>query len=388
MDNPTFQSRPVHEGNAVPGFHARRGRLTLKHGVVETPVFMPVGTYGAVKSLTPDEIAASGSQILLGNTYHLYLRPGLEIIRQFSGLHDFMNWRQPILTDSGGFQVFSLGKSREISEDGIGFRSHLNGERIFLSPELAAEIQRALGSDVAMLLDECIALPASEDSARNAAERSYRWGKRFLATPKLEGQRIFGIVQGGTSQTVRRESLEQTLDLKTDGLAIGGLSVGEPHAEMVDTLDFLAPHLPSELPHYLMGVGTPLDILEAVRCGIDMFDCVMPTRNARNGSLFTSTGRLNIRNHIHRLSKQPVDEKCNCPTCRSYSRSYLRHLFLTHEMLGCRLATIHNLHYYHGFLSDIRTALEQGEFPSFYRRMLPSLREFYLGSEKSGESDE
>ncbi len=364
--------------------HARRGRLTLKHGVVETPVFMPVGTYGAVKSMAPWEITEVGSQIILGNTYHLYLRPGLEVLRQFKGLHNWMGWSGPILTDSGGFQVFSLSERKKMTEEGVTFQSPLDGSKHHLTPEISAEIQRAIGSDIAMVLDECVALPATKEQLTKALELSYRWAKRFLECERLDGQKIFGIVQGGTDHELRKQSLELTVSLPIDGLAIGGLSVGEPHAQMIDTLAYLAPQLPPELPHYLMGVGTPRDILEAVNCGIDMFDCVLPTRNARNGGFFTPNGLLNIRNAEHRLSELPIDPDCACHCCKNFSRSYLRHLFSTQEILGCRLATIHNLHYYHAFMREIRQAIETMAFPAFYEHWSPQLKAAYPDAYERG----
>ena len=358
---------------------ARRGSLKLKHGTVETPVFMPVGTYGAVKTISPPELKTLGTQILLGNTYHLYLRPGLEILSHFKGLHSFMNWDKPILTDSGGFQVFSLGTLKKMTEEAVVFRSHLNGDLITLTPELSAEIQRTIGSDIAMVLDECVALPNKIEVIEAAVERSYRWAKRFLATPRLEGQKIFGINQGGTNRALRENSLALTLELPIDGLAIGGLSVGETHDEMVEVLEFLAPQLPKHLPHYLMGVGTPRDLLESVARGIDMFDCVLPTRNARNGGFFTDDGLLNIRNSEYKLDQGPVDPSCDCECCAQYSRSYLRHLFSTKEILGCRLATTHNLNYYHAFMRKIRSHLEAGTFQNYYAEMSPRLKEAYPG---------
>ncbi len=351
--------------------------MTLHHGVVETPVFMPVGTVGAVKTMSPPELKNIGSQIILGNTYHLYLRPGLETLKLFQGLHSFMNWDKPILTDSGGFQVFSLGKLKKLSDEGVKFQSHLNGDTLFLTPELSAQIQQTIGSDIAMLFDECVALPNTETVLREAVQRSLRWGQRFFDVPRLSYQKIFGIIQGGTSIPLRLESLEGTLKLPLDGLAVGGLSVGEPHAEMIHVLSEIAPHLPSQLPHYLMGVGTPRDILEAVHCGIDMFDCVLPTRNARNGGFFTHDGLLNIRNSSYTHDKAPIDATCSCECCQNYSRAYLRHLFLTKEILGLRLATHHNLYYYHRFMSDIRQALENGTFLSFYEQMKPRLKAAY-----------
>jgi queuine tRNA-ribosyltransferase len=360
--------------------HARRGRLHLAHGTVETPVFMPVGTYGAVKGIDPTELEALGTQILLSNTYHLYLRPGPERLRAFGGLHRFMGWSRPILTDSGGFQVFSLSGFRQLDEDGVTFRSQLDGAVVRWTPEVVAATEAAIGSDIAMVLDECPSLPADTATLRKAVERSARWAERFLACPRPEGQRVFGIVQGGTDAALRLESLERTAALVArgmDGLAIGGLSVGEPHDERIATLDVLAPHLPDALPHYLMGVGTPLDLLEAVRRGIDLFDCVLPTRNGRNGGLFTEHGLVNIRNARFKDQQDPVDRNCRCSTCTRYSAAYLRHLFHIGEMLGCRLATIHNLHYYHDLMAATRRALEAGRFEAFYEEKRQLLRAAY-----------
>jgi queuine tRNA-ribosyltransferase len=368
---------PIFEEIAKDGF-ARRGRMRLAHGIVETPVFMPVGTYGAVKTLSPKELSETGTQILLGNTYHLYLRPGLEVLQKFSGLHGFMGWEHPILTDSGGFQVFSLGQQRKITDESVVFRSHLNGEKIELSPEKAAEIQRVIGSDIAMVLDECVALPATREQLLVAVERSFRWARRFLDEPRREGQKIFGIFQGGTDLELRSHSLALTLELPIDGLAIGGLSVGESHDEMLHVLKHVAPQLPAHLPHYLMGVGTPLDLLEAVNLGVDMFDCVLPTRNARNGGLFTDEGLLNIRNQKHQLDDSPIESGCSCYACQNFSRGYIRHLFQTKEILGCRLATLHNVHYYHRLMLGIRSSLESGTFRSFYQEWRPKLRAAYL----------
>jgi queuine tRNA-ribosyltransferase len=354
---------------------ARRGRLQLAHGTIETPTFMPVGTYGAVKTVSPDELHALGAQIILGNTYHLYLRPGLEILEHFGGLHRFMGWNKPILTDSGGFQIFSLDP--QMTEEGVTFRSHLNGDKIFLSPEISAQVQQTIGSDIAMVLDECPALPNTDKVIDAAVERSLRWAERFLAVPRRKDQKIFGILQGGTSIELRLKSLEGTAKLPVDGIAIGGLSVGEPHSQMIGVLSQLGPHLPPDRPHYLMGVGTPRDLLESVNCGVDMFDCVLPTRNGRNGGFFTHDGLVNIRNAQYRLDDRPIDETCECPACSQFSRGYLRHLFLTKEILGCRLATLHNLHYYHRFMLDIRTSLEEGTFGEWYAKMSPRLAAAY-----------
>lgn len=364
---------------------ARRGRLTLAHGVVETPVFMPVGTYGAVKTVDPDEVRAAGSQIILGNTYHLNLRPGTEVLEKFGGLHKFMGWDGPILTDSGGFQVFSLSSFKKMTEEGVSFRSPVNGDLLNLTPETCARVQQSIGSDIAMVLDECLALPATRDELARAVERSHRWAARFLAVPRKEGQNIFGICQGGTDLALRRDSLERTVSLPVDGLALGGLSVGEPFQAMKETLEGLAPHLPPKLPHYLMGVGTPRDLLEGVRNGIDMFDCVLPTRNARNGGFFTDQGLLNIRNAQHRLDESPIDATCDCLCCRKFSRGYLRHLFALKEILGCRLATLHNLHYYHRLMLRVRRALDSDTFGSFYNEMAPRLLEAYPATSSQGE---
>jgi len=367
---------PVFETLQTCGF-ARRGRLHLAHGVVETPTFMPVGTIGAVKTTAPWELEELGAQILLGNTYHLYLRPGLEVLKHFGGLHSFMHWDRPILTDSGGFQVFSLDARRKVTDHGVTFRSHINGDLLELTPELSAEIQKVIGSDIAMVFDECVSLPSTPEVVARAVDRSLLWAQRFFEVPRLEAQKIFAIVQGGTSLEERQRSLELTLGLPLDGVAIGGLSVGEPHSEMIGVLDALAPSLPAHLPHYLMGVGTPRDLLESVWRGIDMFDCVLPTRNGRNGGFFTAAGLLNIRNQVHQFSQEPIEAGCECRCCRNFTRGYLRHLFMTKEILGCRLATLHNLHYYHRFMSDIRLALEAGRFTDFYATWAPRLKAAY-----------
>lgn len=356
---------------------ARSGTLSLHHGEIQTPVFMPVGTYGAVKTILPTELEQVGTQILLGNTYHLAQRPGPETLEHFGGLHQFMGWDKPILTDSGGFQVFSLGQLRKITEQGVSFRSPLNGDLIELTPESCARIQQSIGSDIAMVLDECPPLPSSTEDIRQAVERSYRWAKRFLDVPRKEGQAVFGIFQGGTDLSLRQESLELTLSLPVDGIAIGGLSVGESHGEMVYVLDGLAATLPAQLPHYLMGVGTPLDLIEAVRCGVDMFDCVLPTRNGRNGGFFTDDGLINIRNSQFKTDNQPIDPDCSCPCCTHHSRGYLRHLFQIKEILGCRLATLHNLHYYHRFMFRMREAIKSGSFAALYSELKPRLEAGY-----------
>jgi len=346
---------------------ARRGRLHLRHGVVETPVFMPVGTYGTVKAMTPEELTGLGAQIILGNTFHLMLRPGTDVIRAHGGLHGFMHWSGPILTDSGGFQVFSLAELRKMTEAGVHFRSPVNGDAVFLSPEISMEVQAALNADIVMAFDECPPYPATEAQARQSMELSMRWARRSrdafdgLGNPNA----LFGIVQGGTYLPLRQESLGRLVEIGFDGYAVGGLAVGEPAAERNAVLEALEPQLPRQRPRYLMGVGTPTDIVQAVARGIDMFDCVMPTRNARNGHLFTSQGIVKVRNASHQSDTGPLDPACGCYTCRNYSRSYLRHLDRCNEILGARLNTIHNLHYYLGLMARIRAALEQGLFGVF-----------------------
>jgi queuine tRNA-ribosyltransferase len=346
---------------------ARRGRLHLRHGVVETPVFMPVGTYGTVKAMTPEELTGLGAQIVLGNTFHLMLRPGTDVIRAHGGLHEFMHWSGPILTDSGGFQVFSLAELRKMSEAGVNFRSPVNGDAVFLSSEISMQVQTALDSDVVMAFDECPPYPATEAQARKSMELSMRWARRSRTAFDELGNRnaLFGIVQGGTHLGLRQESVGQLRDVGFDGYAVGGLAVGEPAAERNAVLEGLEPHLPRDRPRYLMGVGTPTDIVQAVARGIDMFDCVMPTRNARNGHLFTSQGVVKVRNASHQSDTGPLDPDCGCYTCRHYSRAYLRHLDRCNEILGARLNTIHNLHYYLHLLARIRAALDEGRFGRF-----------------------
>jgi queuine tRNA-ribosyltransferase len=346
---------------------ARRGRLHLNHGLVETPVFMPVGTYGTVKAMTPEELAGLGAQIVLGNTFHLMLRPGTDVIRAHGGLHRFVNWFGPILTDSGGFQVFSLAELRKLTEAGVEFRSPVNGDRVFLSPEISMQVQTALDSDVVMAFDECPPYPATEAEARKSMELSMRWARRSRDAFGELGNRnaLFGIVQGGTWLDLRRESVARLIDIGFDGYAVGGLAVGEPAAERNAVLEALEPHLPPDRPRYLMGVGTPTDIVQAVARGIDMFDCVMPTRNARNGHLFTSRGVVKVRNASHQADTGPLDPDCGCYTCRHYSRAYLRHLDRCNEILGARLNTIHNLHYYLSLMARIRTAIEAGRYAEF-----------------------
>jgi queuine tRNA-ribosyltransferase len=346
---------------------ARRGRLRLSHGSIETPVFMPVGTYGTVKAMTPEELTGLGSQIVLGNTFHLMLRPGTQVIRKHGGLHRFMHWSGPILTDSGGFQVFSLAELRKLGEDGVHFRSPINGDAVFLSPEVSMSVQTALDSDVVMAFDECPPYPASESDARTSMELSMRWARRSREAFDALGNQnaLFGIAQGGTHLPLRLESIEILRGIGFDGYAVGGLAVGEPPEQRNAVLEALEPHLPAGHPRYLMGVGTPADIVAAVSRGVDMFDCVMPTRNARNGHLFTSQGVIRIRNAAYQDDTGPLDPQCDCYTCRNYSRAYLRHLERCNEILGARLNTIHNLAYYLGLMNRIRVAIEHGAFPRF-----------------------
>jgi queuine tRNA-ribosyltransferase len=349
---------------------ARRGRLAFARGAVETPIFMPVGTYGAVKSLTPEDLAGLGAQIILGNTFHLMLRPGMDVIRTHGSLHEFMRWDRPILTDSGGFQVFSLGALRKITEQGVTFRSPVDGSKIFMGPEESMQVQMDLGSDIVMIFDECTPYPATVQQAADSMRLSLRWAERSKKAHGDNPSALFGIVQGGMYEHLRRESLAGLVDIGFDGYAIGGLSVGEPKEEMLATLDFITPEMPADKPRYLMGVGTPEDLVEAVRRGVDMFDCVMPTRNARNGHLFTRFGVVKIRNSRYQADTRPLDEACGCYTCRNYSRAYLRHLDKCGEMLGSRLNTIHNLYYYLSLMREIRAAIENRDFDRF-------VREFY-----------
>lgn len=338
---------------------ARRGRMVFDRGVVETPAFMPVGTAGTVKGMTPEEVKATGAQICLGNTFHLMLRPGTSIIKQHGDLHDFMNWDKPILTDSGGFQVFSLGELRKITEEGVTFRSPINGEKILLTPEKSMEVQRDLGSDIVMIFDECTPYPATQAEARSSMELSLRWAERSKTAHGDNPSALFGIIQGGMYEELRTISLEGLTDIGFDGYAIGGLSVGEPKEDMMRILDHIAPEMPIDKPRYLMGVGKPEDLVEAVRRGVDMFDCVMPTRNARNGHLFVSNGVVKIRNAVHRTDTGPLDPECDCYTCKNYSRAYLHHLDRSNEMLGGRLNTIHNLHFYQKVMQDLRDAIDE-----------------------------
>jgi queuine tRNA-ribosyltransferase len=344
---------------------ARRGRLTLAHGCVDTPAFMPVGTYGAVRAVSPAELKEIGAQIVLSNTFHLWLRPGLEPIEMHGGLHRFMGWEGPILTDSGGFQVFSLGPLRTISEQGVQFRSPVNGDRCFLSPEDSMRIQRVLSSDVAMILDECTPYPVDERQAADSMRLSLRWAERSRRAHEGNPNALFGIVQGGMYEHLRDESVSALCEIGFDGYAIGGLSVGEPKADMLRVLRRAAQQLPETQPRYLMGVGTPRDIADAVEAGIDLFDCVLPTRNARNGWLFTRHGTIKLRNSRYRSDLSPVDESCACYTCRHFTRAYLHHLQRVNEMLGARLNTIHNLHYFQELMAGLRDAIGEGRLAEF-----------------------
>jgi len=349
---------------------ARRGTLTLAHGVVETPAFMPVGTYGAVKAMSPHELVEIGAHIVLGNTFHLWLRPGLEVIAKHGGLHRFMGWNGPILTDSGGFQVFSLGAMRKISEEGVKFQSPINGDSCFLTPEESIRIQRVLNSDIVMVFDECTPYPADFETARLSMELSLRWAERSKRAHADNPNALFGIVQGGMHESLRDRSLAGLTALGFDGYAIGGLSVGEPKEEMRRILAYTAPKLPAASPRYLMGVGTPEDLVESVTAGIDMFDCVMPTRNARNGWLFTRRGSIKIRNAQYRDDLRPLDADCGCYTCRNFTRAYLYHLQKVNEILGARLNTWHNLHYYQELMQGLRAAIEA-------RRLADFIKEFH-----------
>jgi queuine tRNA-ribosyltransferase len=347
---------------------ARRGRITFRRGTIETPAFVPVGTYGSVKAMTPEELEALGAEIVLGNTFHLLLRPGIEVIRAHGGLHEFMHWQKPILTDSGGFQVWSLEKLRKVSEAGVRFRSPVNGDLVELTPERSIEMQDALGADIVMIFDECTPYPADHAAARESMQLSLRWARRSrdkfaaLKAGTESDAALFGIVQGGVYDDLRSESLAGLSALDFPGYAIGGLAVGEPEEERLAVLEGLAPDLPADRPRYLMGVGTPADLVKAVARGIDMFDCVIPTRHARNGQLFTSEGTINVRNARFQSDTGPIDPRCACYACRNYSRAYVRHLQQCNEILGARLATIHNLYFYQQLMARIRLSVEAGTF--------------------------
>ncbi|MFT5756182.1 MAG: queuine tRNA-ribosyltransferase [Alteromonadaceae bacterium] len=349
---------------------ARRGRLTFDRGTVETPAFMPVGTYGTVKGMKTEEVADTGAEIILGNTFHLMLRPGTDVVEQHGGLHDFINWDKPILTDSGGFQVFSLGAMRKITEEGVKFSSPINGEKIMLTPERSMEVQRSLGSDIVMIFDECTPYPATHQESKVSMELSLRWAQRSKDAHGDNPSALFGIVQGGMFEDLREISVEGLKAIDFDGFAIGGLSVGEPKEDMIRILDHTAPLIPDNKPRYLMGVGKPEDLVEGVRRGIDMFDCVMPTRNARNGHLFVTDGVVKIRNARHKTDTGPLDSECDCYTCKNYSRAYLHHLDKCKEILGSQLNTLHNLHFYQRVMKGLRDAIEQGKLDDF-------VKEFY-----------
>ena len=369
---------------------ARRGRLKTAHGVIDTPAFMPVGTQGSVKGVSPRELRELNAQIILGNTYHLFVRPGLDVIKHFGGLHNFMSWDGPILTDSGGYQIFSLVKLRKITEEGVEFQNHVDGARAFISPEIAMEIQAALGSDIAMVLDECVPYPCEYDYAAKSAELTARWAKKCrlwkeenAERPTSNAQRpteesaisnqqsaidcqlLFGIIQGGTFDDLRKQSARQIVDLDFDGYAVGGVSVGEPEEEMMRAVESAEPFLPADKPRYAMGLGTPPQMLELVARGMDMFDCVLPTRLARNGTAFTTAGTLNLKNAEFARDKSPIEENCACPACREFTRGYIRHLIKAEEILGLRLVTLHNLHFYLNLMKQARTEIEGGTFDRF-----------------------
>jgi queuine tRNA-ribosyltransferase len=363
---------------------ARHGRLTTAHGAIDTPAFMPIGTQGSVKGVSPRELRELKAQIILGNTYHLFVRPGLDAIKHFGGLHNFMNWDGPILTDSGGYQIFSLAKLRKISEDGVAFQNHLDGSPAFISPEIAMEIQAALGSDIAMVLDECLPYPCEYDYAAKSAELTARWAKRCKeavesgaspANSKIAAdtaattgrQLVFGIIQGATFPDLRSESAQAIVELDFDGYAIGGVSVGEPEQEMMRAVESAEPFLPANKPRYAMGLGTPPQLLEMIARGMDMFDCVLPTRLARNGTAFTASGTLNLKNAQFALDKRPMEENCACEACRGFSRGYIRHLIKAEEILGLRLITLHNLHFYLNLMRRARTEIQDGTFDHFLR---------------------
>jgi queuine tRNA-ribosyltransferase len=361
---------------------ARRGRLATAHGVIETPAFMPVGTQGSVKAVSPRELREVGAQIILGNTYHLFVRPGLDVIRKVGGLHRFMSWDGPILTDSGGYQIFSLAKLRKITEEGVRFQNHLDGTPAFISPEIAMEIQATLGSDIAMVLDECPPWPCEYDYAARSLEMTHRWAKRCLdwtgenvqrSTSNVQRpiqQMVFGIVQGATFEDLRRSSAQELAAMDFDGYAVGGVSVGEPEPEMMQAIEWSEPHLPENKPRYAMGLGTPPQLLELIARGIDMFDCVLPTRLARNGTAFTAGGTLNLKNAEYAFQTGPLEEGCGCETCRGFSRAYLRHLIKAEEILGLRLLSLHNLHFYLDLMTQARTAIEAGTFSELRKRFV------------------
>ncbi len=364
---------------SCPETGARLGELRTPHGVIETPAFMPVGTQGTVKAITIPELEEMQIGMILGNSYHLYLRPGVEIIARAGGLHKFMNWRGGILTDSGGFQIFSLGGMRKLDDHGVTFTSHIDGSTHYLTPERITRVQNMLGSDIAMVLDHCPPYPSSYEEVRGAVERTTRWAWRCRQAHQRPGQALFAIVQGGVYADLRRASAAELVRMDFPGYAVGGLSVGEPKPLMYETLDTVVPLLPREKPRYLMGVGSPDALLEGVRRGIDLFDCVLPTRIARNGRVMTSQGYLNIRNAVYAADLSPLDRQCSCPVCQGYSRAYIRHLHNAGEMLGMRLTTYHNLFYLAGLMQEIRRAIEQGQFGRYYREVGPKLSKLYGG---------
>lgn len=353
---------------------ARAGRIKTPHGEIETPIFMPVGTVGSVKALSPEDLNNAGAQIILGNTYHLYLRPGTEVLKHFGGLASFSSWNKPTLTDSGGFQVFSLAELNKITEDGVSFKSHLDGSSLYLNPEKSIEIQEAIGSDIIMSFDECIPYPATYEYVKNSVDRTARWAIRGKAAKKRDDQALFGIVQGGVYEDMRKRSAEQLTSIGFDGYSIGGLSVGEEISKMYEVCGYTASFLPQDKPRYLMGVGTPEDILTCIGLGVDMFDCVMPTRNARNGTLFTSNGKFSIKRADLAFSDDKVDENCSCYTCRNFSRGYLRHLYKAGEILALRLNSIHNISFYLSIVKSSRNAIKESNFKSFQQEMLYRLK--------------
>ena len=354
--------------------NARLGKISTPHGVIHTPAFMPVGTQGTVKSLLPETVRELGAEIILSNTYHLYLRPGHQLIKKLGGLHRFMNWNGPILTDSGGFQVYSLGALRKISEEGVTFQSHIDGSRHFISPEISIEIQEALGSDIVMCFDECTPYPADFDYAQKSLDLTLRWAERSKKAKKENGQALFGIVQGSVYPELRKKAIQEIVNIGFDGYALGGLSVGEPIETMLELVAEHAPLLPENAPRYVMGVGTPRDILACVERGIDMFDCVIPTRCARNGLLFTKFGKIVIKNAIFREDENPIDPQCDCYTCRNYSRAYLRHLFMAKEILALVLNTIHNVRHYMALMEEIRSAIEEEKFDDLKKSIMAAAK--------------
>jgi len=353
---------------------ARHGRLLTARGAIETPAFMPIGTQGTVKAVSPRELRELNAQIILGNTYHLFVRPGIDVIKHFGGLHNFMNWDGPILTDSGGYQIFSLAKLRRISEDGVQFQNHVDGTPAFISPEIAMEIQAGLGSDIAMALDECPPWPCERDYAAKSLELTTRWAKRCKEAPRHDRQLVFGIVQGATFEDLRREAAEAVVAIGFDGYAIGGVSVGEPEEEMIRAVESSEPSLPKDKPRYAMGLGTPPQLLAMIARGMDMFDCVLPTRLARNGTAFTSTGTLNLKNAEFTMDKRPIEESCACPSCREFSRGYIRHLIKAEEILGLRLITLHNLYFYLDLIRQARAEIDNGAFEEFRREFVSNYK--------------